>query len=237
MLLNIPYAEDSLYHKRLSSPKYPEAEAEKLELEGVLYMRGEVVAPPCSQPSQVSHLSQSEIQSSRGGQGLQVLLPLSPAHSSPHSHLTHLLCLLLFPTHQVNSPSALSALSHWLVCFSQCPGRSPSSFSSFCSHVTFAARPLALPHLPWPSVLYPPSLLYVSPRQRSLYNITLFIVLLSSQLDCKIHREGIFVSFTDISHCLGFPQPLWSGNPGTSLSKAFQVNGQPSMRTTVPPSV
>lgn len=85
MLLNIPYAEDSVHHKRLSSPKYPEAEAEKLELEGVLYMRGEVVAPPCSQSSQGSHLSQSEIQSSGGDKACRFRSrsPRSPFSSLP----------------------------------------------------------------------------------------------------------------------------------------------------------
>lgn len=172
MLLNIPYAEDSVHHKRLSSPKYPEAEAEKLELEGVLYMRGEVVAPPCSQSSQGSHLSQSEIQSS-GGDRPAGSAPALPARPS-HCHLTHPLCLLLFPTHQVHSPSALSALSHWLLCFSQCPGCSPSPFSSFCSLVTFAARPLGPPHLPWPSVLYPPSCMF---PHRSDHRTTLLYLL------------------------------------------------------------
>lgn len=92
-------------------------------------------------------------------------------------------------------------------CFQVFAHMSPSQEALGAASPALAQRPLSS----FLAVCFPTAAITV--QHYFIYCIVVFPV------DCKIHREGIFVSFTDVSHCLGFPQPLWSGNQAPAFLK------------------
>lgn len=116
------------------------------------------MVPPCSQPSQGSHLSQSKIHSPQGEDKACVVPPHSLPLSllSPHSRLAHPLCLLLLLQHIKHTPPrSLERFlpSAWCVSL-RCLGGSPLVIFKFllpchlCSEAFPAVSPALAQHPP-----------------------------------------------------------------------------------------